>query len=223
MTSKSWMIHDHRPVKIRLPMSLRHPVISKLVQPNKSMDVSNETRWHLMTSKSSMIDDFNDDGWMYRMRHDDTWWLQSYQWLMTSKSSMIDDLKSSMIDDSKVINDTWPHMWYGVATMSRRLPKNIGLFCKISLLKRLYSHKRPTLLRSLLSIAPPYDSFTYTWSVTNWRKTLQTEGGVTSKLVEPNISIYIYIYIDALQHHARRRITHVARPICIHINQYELM
>ena len=46
-------------------------------------------------------------------------------------------------------------MCYAVATISRLL-KVIGLFCKRALLKRLYSAKRPIILRSLLIVATPY-------------------------------------------------------------------
>ena len=47
---------------------------------------------------------------------------------------------------------------YEVATISR-LPKNIGLFCKRAVYKRLYSAKETCILKSLLITATPYSVY----------------------------------------------------------------
>jgi len=100
------------------------------------------------------------------------WWVVSHDThLNDSRLTWIRDVTYRMNESFLLALIIWT-VTYGVATISR-LPKNIGLFCKRALWKRLYSaketsfakepyerdyilQKRPMFLRSLLIIATPY-------------------------------------------------------------------
>jgi len=86
-------------------------------------------------------------------------------------------------------NHTW-NASYEVATISR-LPKNIGLFCKRALWKRLHSAKETSILRSLLIIATSYlniciwhDSFEHIYNIHDMTHTIMSARRATTTIAD---------------------------------------
>jgi len=88
----------------------------------------------------------------------------TYEWVTAQRESHVTHMNESWLIDITHMNKSchtceWvmsltQMFWCGVATISR-LPKNIDLFCKRALWKRLYSAKETYNFKSLLIVATP--------------------------------------------------------------------